>query len=422
MNKLILSLTALMMFFLVACQKDVLQTDIIKDAQTTNSIGLELPTDIKVEDGIMHFDNLEHFSNTLNALSDTENHIRTTEELDQWEQSLGFTSMTSICQKVLEEKSLELEQITNQDELDAFVAANAENVEITLHEDGSVELDSKFNKSLLGRLINEEGFVYIEGTLSLMDNEHQIVVLDNDMDKARNAKMSLQENPKDGVYVFKSIYPLKSDCLNLYECEAISNPPNKVRRKVAGKWYVLANVNTTNEVQTNVEWDLNGQLICEMRSKIIKNFAWSNNWNDQMGWSIGYAAEGTLGEYSGGTGWSSETAKIDYSHSFLHQKAWGNIKPTEYMKFKYIGAWVDNEEYGDNMGDWNTTDTDPGADCRCWVNCWDNGNSDNNNQQGPNGTTIGTGTSGNDNNLKSCRFDEECDAGEFCFEGKCHPL
>ena len=429
MNKLFLSLTILTMILLASCQKDGIQTDTTKDGQTTNSIGLELPTNIKIEDGIMHFDDLEHFTSTMNALSDTKTHIRTTEELNQWEQSLGFVSMESICQKVLEEKNLELEQITNQNELDAFVAANSDNVEVTIYEDGSVELNSKFNDPFMGRLINEEGFVYINGTLSLMDNEHQIIVLDNDMDKARNAKISLQDNPKDGVYVFQSIHPLKTDCLDKYGCGVEIDPPNRARRKVSGEWRIKTIVTETNTVQTNTEWLVSGQLECTMRSKIRKGIGWFNNWNDWMGWEIGYTVQGDLGEYASGTGWSSETAKIDHTTTFLQTTFFGNDEPNIYQKFKYIGAWVDNEEYGDNIGDWDNIDTDPELDCRCWVNCpWGDvndgqvggGPGSGGESESGGGTSVGGNGSGS-NQDEGCKSDDDCPTTEHCYNGKCIP-
>jgi len=170
-----------------------------KAEETTPSQTLE---GVSVKNGSLNFESVDAFfavSEKLGSMSEAER--------DNWEQSIGFTSMRSEINTIIES--------TLEDENADPSKLVAENKDIlVLNDEGTI--DSKIKSQAFAAIVNREGVFYVDGTINLVRGGKIATAEDGTIESAELALEGKLKSDNKNVIEFISDSPeLKSGCGSL---------------------------------------------------------------------------------------------------------------------------------------------------------------------------------------------------------------
>jgi|GEM_PF-2200316 len=182
--------------YLTSCNKSDTSENLIDTVEQTESS----TTNLRVEDNTLVFDSFEDYVNTLD-------YVRTLDrdQLDLWEEGIGFTSSRKLYDMALDE----LELITEFEKVKSIENKYKNVVKFT--EDEIYPLYSSYHMSTL---LNKNGIVRIGDGLTKYTEDKMINILDGDINKLATALDNLKEDHKNGIYIQETIVNLvaKSNC------------------------------------------------------------------------------------------------------------------------------------------------------------------------------------------------------------------
>jgi hypothetical protein len=207
MNKIIkisLSVMAVCFTLLYSCQKNSVDSTkndedhlIQVPQQTPIKFFNDLKVKLTVENGAIKFNSISDFKQIINFLSYNSSKDGSIDEIRKWEKSLpNFTSVFKYYELALQEL-----------------------VSDTLNKDGYKNIKLKYsnkiacddknehikpairNGCVFGRIIGENGYYIIDKTINQYYQGKVISIIDGDLGKLENAKKTLVEDKKNGIYI-----------------------------------------------------------------------------------------------------------------------------------------------------------------------------------------------------------------------------
>jgi hypothetical protein len=161
----------------------------LDDVSTTDEAITQLPKVVDVN-GLktLAFNSNEHFDYILRSIS----HMNS-EELNNWEATLGFTSMRNEFEQI----EAIYDEIRSKRELDNFMAQYAD--QVYFQEETGLEIP--IGMYHVGSLVNNEGIVKIAGALQMFTRERVITILDGDYEKLSSAKSLDNSNEEENIFI-----------------------------------------------------------------------------------------------------------------------------------------------------------------------------------------------------------------------------
>jgi hypothetical protein len=191
---------ALTALFVVSCGKEVQKEETQKPAVTwENSLKApkitaiaDLKADVKVESGMLHFKSFDDLKDVTNFLSNAPK-----EEIMKWENSLkDFTSVHKYLDMAKEELRLDSLNERKFNELKTKYAGKVKFID-----KNQLLRQIIPNGSIYGRIIGLGGEYKIGKSIVLYHKGKVISIPDGDENKLEVAKSSLQNNPKEGIFL-----------------------------------------------------------------------------------------------------------------------------------------------------------------------------------------------------------------------------
>lgn len=181
--------TAIILITLFSCNK--------------NRIAESEESKIKVENGILVFDNYETFSatlKTLNGLNDIEK--------SKWEKEKGFVSFRTIFGEVNEK----LQSVSAKEEFDRLVV-KAKDIFVVENDELIPCVNNFFSP-----IVNQEGIVRINKDYYRFFKDFETVVLNGSVEEVKNASETRIENSDAGIYSRKINREITSGNPNRFTC------------------------------------------------------------------------------------------------------------------------------------------------------------------------------------------------------------
>lgn len=227
----------LLLFFvsLVACKQDLtIPTPVTAESDSYKEQKIEKLDlqGVKVEDGMLVFESNESMANIRELLSKSN-----FKSYKAWCESKGFKSLAVLKDDIL---SL-IENTKSDEEIESIINKNTDIFEIR-----NDEVYFKNEMTSLLQILNRESMFKIGNTLYRYDNKGEIIVLDGDLMKMRQAVIDRKEN--QNVRVFSN------DILQVRSCTA--SDPNFVSRETG--W-----INGDNGRRANVYFRLQKLIVQE---------------------------------------------------------------------------------------------------------------------------------------------------------------
>lgn len=168
-----------------------------------NKIKTPEKSKLKVEDGILVFDDFTTFSSTLKAVNNLAD-----KEKDEWERTLGFISFRT----KYDELNKKLESETNSE---AFY-------KIITKASTIVKMENEEIKPLVNNyfssIVNPEGIVRIKGDYYRFYKDYETIVLNGSVDRVKKASETKYENRNEGIFSRKTNGNAGSVTTNRYTC------------------------------------------------------------------------------------------------------------------------------------------------------------------------------------------------------------
>ncbi len=293
-----------------SCESELLEKEDIKD----NLLEQAIPIDVEVENGMLKFENGQHFIDALSTLSDSEENHYTEDQLDDWEESLGIVSLRRATNLIYQE----YESLQSKEEVDSYISTNGQ----------YFDEDKNFKPSnvsgVIASVLNINNCVLIGKVLHYFDDNCQIVVLDRDYSKVAIAKKSKVSVPSNEIYYFSNapedIESRTACSSNILDCTDIAGS-----KRVRGEWRLSLIVTPVLDPNCNciVYFHVYTNYSCEIQShKKSWLGTWLRNHGDDISWDTGYGLEVVysgspviVNQYYGGTGWTQNSWKINYFKS-----------------------------------------------------------------------------------------------------------
>lgn len=173
--------------YLTSCNKSDISeelTDTIEQVESTTM-------NFRVENNTLVFNSFEDYIHTTD-------YVRTLDrdQLDLWEEEVGFTSARKLYDMALDE----LELATNLEEVETIESKYKKAVKFT-EDDVSLLYGSYYMSTLL----NEDGIVRIGEGLTKYTEDKMINILDGDIDKLNIALQNFEEDAENGIYVRETV-------------------------------------------------------------------------------------------------------------------------------------------------------------------------------------------------------------------------
>jgi hypothetical protein len=353
---------AVIMMFIASCSKENQKVEDQKPAVTWEDwlkapkimTISDLKADVKVESGVLHFKSSNDLKNVTNFLRNAPK-----EEIIKWENTLsGFTSVHKYLDMVRDE--------FRSDSLNERIFS-----ELKIRYSGKVKFIDKDqrikqiipNGSIYGRIIGLSGEYRIGKSIVLYYKGKVISIPDGDVNKLQLAKNSLQDNPKDGIFLHNlrvddDIKSLKTRDTGHWNWNCSNNCPVYEYRSAEGaangQYYWLTQ---EFDMLNNSCWDLfsdpygnypyeisvdvgvhidiehrrrRGWLI-HYYTPTFGGFNWGFGWGVDMELNIGgtvfpapYSNANTPSHQGGGWSWFESNSDLDFDITFWNGTKDGN--------------------------------------------------------------------------------------------------
>lgn len=156
---------------------------------TDDSKSLELPTDVNVINGVLHFSGAQSIWDYSAAFSNA-----SLEELKAWEESIGFSSINTTfltAMNEIDEKS-SIEELNNVQEKYADILIIEDNI-----------CNPIINVPFFNNFVNKKGIFYVGSMLYKVTNDAIYQVENGDMASLQNLMATKKSNPDEGTYIIK---------------------------------------------------------------------------------------------------------------------------------------------------------------------------------------------------------------------------
>ena len=173
-----------------ATDESVAQENITFDkAAELDAANTQLPTVVEVN-GVktLEFNSNEHFDYILRSIS-----RMNSEELNDWEATLGFTSMRNEFDKI---ESI-YDEIRSKRALDNFITQYADKVSF----DEERGLEMPLGMYHISSLLNNEGIVKVSSTLQMFTKDRVITILDGNYEKFSTAQTLDQSIEEENIFI-----------------------------------------------------------------------------------------------------------------------------------------------------------------------------------------------------------------------------
>jgi|GEM_PF-5096467 len=179
-----------------SCKQDNLLTPIDQATpqeevitMTDDAKSLELPTDVNIINGILHFSGAQNIWDYSAAFSNA-----SLDELKAWEENIGFSSINTnflTAMNEIDEKS-SIEELNNVHEKYADILIIEDNV-----------CNPLINVPFFNNLVNKKGIFYVGSTLYKVTNEAIYQVDNGDMASLQNLMTTQKSDSNKGEYIIK---------------------------------------------------------------------------------------------------------------------------------------------------------------------------------------------------------------------------
>jgi len=167
-----------------SCEKNNIEDNLEVAVDSNSSLS---SIRVSVEDGILHFQGDEEYFNELDLINNA-----SAEELDAWENKIGFQSQRSAVADIMETAL----SLTDQNELNTLVRDNNNLVVDT--EDG---IQAKISHPLYQSLIGKGGIFYVGNSLFKVYPDKVVEIVDGDLNKIEGTE-TLQESQGENILVY----------------------------------------------------------------------------------------------------------------------------------------------------------------------------------------------------------------------------
>ncbi len=179
-----------LLLFLTACNKQSLQ-DPVDEVQTTTP-ALTAPQ-VTITDGLMTFKNFEEMNEAYDFVRQAP-----TEQLLQWQESIGFRSGNYYFRKALQEYCCELDENALNEVQSKYTG------KVRASEDGVAPL---FDVGSIGWLTNGEGLLQVGLSIIHYSDNYNISILDGSREKLQQALQNPVTDEAAGIIVIPAHAP-----------------------------------------------------------------------------------------------------------------------------------------------------------------------------------------------------------------------
>lgn len=174
-----------------SCNKDEMSSFPEEEmAAEATPLTSSLPHIIQIEDDYLVFADQEHFNNTLKELKN-----KSQEELNEWEEALGFKSVRYYRQQAIKETS-ETETLAEYESVRQKYSNKAR-----FNEDGTIQM--LINIAPLSNILNINGLVKIGDLLHQYTENKVVAIKGSDKAKLKAAQSKIETDKDNDIYVGK---------------------------------------------------------------------------------------------------------------------------------------------------------------------------------------------------------------------------